>query len=170
MKWSAPRDFLGQEVSFVQGRNKDNRNKEMMRVHASGLLGAVGFVSIAPDDPKVMQNSRHTIYEAGMGNLIERLGRSWEENRRGGKTQARLAEYEYNKRRCIRVETYHTERLPQAYSWRAVVYFDRETKLPIRTENYDWPTQAVPGGDLLETFSYIDMRFNLGLTDAAFNY
>jgi hypothetical protein len=165
MKWAAPKEFVGQEVCYVQGRNKD-----MMRVHPTGFLGIAGFVSIDPRDPKVMQNSRHTIYEAGLGNLIESMARAWEADRRLGKTQARIGEYEYNKRRCLRVETWYTERLAQAYCWRSVVYFDHETKLPIRTENYDWPRPGVPGGDLLETFSYIDLRFNLGLTDAAFNY
>jgi hypothetical protein len=166
MKWSSPRESQGQEVCYVQGRNNNQ-----MRVHASGFLGVAGFVSIDPRDPKVMQNSRHTIHEAGIGNLIERLGRSWEEDRRLGVTDARIAEYEYNKRRCTRVETFHTKRLPQAYCWRSVVYFDKETKLPIRTETYDFPRQGGPReGDLLETFSYIDLRFNLGLTDAAFNY
>jgi hypothetical protein len=166
MKWAAPRESQGQEVCYVQGKNNN-----MMRVHASGLLGVAGFVAIDPNDPKVMKNSRHTIHEAGLGNLIERLGRSWEEDRRQGMTQARIAEYEYNRRRCVRVETYHTKVLPQAYCWRAVVYFDKETKLPIRTENYDFPRQGgPPGGELLETFSYVDLRFNLGLTDAAFNY
>jgi hypothetical protein len=166
MKWAAPRESQGQEVCYVQGKNNN-----MMRVHASGILGVAGFVAIDPNDPKVMKNSRHTINEAGIGKLIERLGRSWEADRQQGVTQARVAEYEYNKRRCIRVETYHTKVLPQAYCWRAVVYFDKETKLPIRTENYDFPRQGgPPGGDLLETFSYIEMRFNLGLTDAAFNY
>jgi hypothetical protein len=166
MKWSAPKESAGQEVCFVQGRNNDQ-----MRVHATGLGSIVGFVSIDPRDPKVMQNSRHTIYEAGLGNLIERLARSWEEDRRIGKTQSRVAEYDYNKRRCVRVETYHTERIPQAYCWRSVVYFDQQTKLPIRTETYDWPRQGgPPGGDLLETFSYIDLRFNVGLNDTAFNY
>jgi Protein of unknown function (DUF1571) len=166
MKWATPRESQGQEVCYVQGKNNN-----MMRVHASGILGVAGFVAIDPNDPKVMKNSRHTIQEAGIGNLIERLGRSWEEDRRRGVTQARVAEYEYNKRRCIRVETYHTKVLPGAYCWRAVVFFDKETKLPIRTENYDFPRQGgPPGGELLETFSYIDLRFNVGLTDAAFNY
>jgi Protein of unknown function (DUF1571) len=167
MKWSAPRDSLGQEVCYVQGRNNN-----MMRVHPSGILGGMaGFVNIDPRDPKVMQNSRHTIHEAGLGNMIERLARSWEEDRRQGITQARVAEYEYNKRRCIRVETYHTRQMPQAYCWRTVVFFDKETKLPIRTETYDFPHPGgPPAGDLLETFSYIDVRYNVGLTDAAFNY
>jgi hypothetical protein len=165
MRWSAPRESAGQEVCFVHGRNNNQ-----MRVHANGILGVAGFVSIDPRDPKVMQNSRHTIYEAGLGNTIERMARAWDEERRAGKTQARIAEYEYAKRRCVRVETYYTERVPQAYCWRSVVYFDKENKLPIRTEAYDWPRAGVPGGDLLESFSHIDLRFNVGLTDAAFNY
>ena len=31
-------------------------------------------------------------------------------------------------------------------------------------------TPAARRGDLLESFSYIDMRFNLGLSDQAFSY
>src|SRR5438105_14581093 len=53
MKWHGPRQFVGQEVCYVHGRNNS-----MMRVHASGILGVAGFVSIDPRDPKVMQHSR----------------------------------------------------------------------------------------------------------------
>ena len=45
----------------------------------------------------------------------------------------------------------------------------KESKLPIRLENYDWPVQGgTEGGELLETFSYVNLRFNVGLKDADF--
>jgi hypothetical protein len=51
-----------------------------------------------------------------------------------------------------------------------VIYFDKETWLPVRTESYDWPRQGGPAeGELLECFSYIDMRPNVGLQEAMFN-
>ena len=49
------------------------------------------------------------------------------------------------------------------------MYFDKELKLPVRVEVYDWPTpNGNPKGELLECYSYINLKFNLGLTDAAF--
>jgi hypothetical protein len=164
LKWYGPKQFAGQEVSYVAGRNGN-----MMSVHSTGLMGAVGFVKIAPNDPRVLQHSRHTITEAGIGNLIERYATRWEAERRQNKTQVRLADYEYNKRRCSRVECIHPEKTPDAYCYRNIVYFDKETRLPIRTESYDWPRQGgPPGGDLLEAFSFVDLRFNVNLNDAAF--
>ena len=57
---------------------------------------------------------------------------------------------------------------PQLYCHRCVVYVDKELKLPVRVEVYDWPTpRGNPTGDLLECYSYTNLRFNLGLTDAA---
>jgi hypothetical protein len=165
MKWAAPRQFAGQEVAYVQGRNNN-----MMRVHASGLLGAVGWVSIAPNDPRALEHSRHTITETGIGNMIERFRTDWTRDRQANKTQVRTGEFEYAGRRCTRVEAVRLERPAQAYCYRVVVYFDRETSLPIRAECYDWPRQGGPQeGELLESFSYVNLQFNRGLNDAVFN-
>ena len=166
MRWLAPQDAVGREVAYVVGRNKGN-----MRVHDNKGFGKmVGFVSIAPNDPRVLEHSRHTIVEAGIGNLIEQFARTWEVERRMGKTRVQMAEYEYNQKRCVRVETALTERTPQAYCYRSVVYFDKQTRLPIRVECYDWPRQGgPPGGDLLETFSYANLQLNVAVNEAIFN-
>ena len=51
-----------------------------------------------------------------------------------------------------------------------MIYLEKESKLPIRLENYDWPRQGGPaGGELLEMFSYINIAWNTGLKDADFN-
>jgi hypothetical protein len=167
MRWAAPRQFAGQEVCFVKGRNKD-----MMRVHSTGIIsGAVGFVSISPRDPRALEHSRHTIEEAGLGNLIVQLQQDWLRSRQVNKTQVRLAEFKYDNRPCTRVELIALERGPQVYCYRALVYFDQQTHLPIRMECYDWPRQGgSPEGDLLESFSYANLRLNVGLGEADFNY
>jgi hypothetical protein len=168
MKWIGPKDMVGQEVAYVHGRNKNQ-----MRVYA-GNKGAlpkmVGWVSIDPRDKRVLENSNHTITEAGIANMMEQLARSWQAERAQGKTQVQTAEYEYAQRRCIRVEAVRTERSPNAYCYRSVVYFDKEFRLPIRVENYDWPRPGgPPQGDLLECYSYVNLRFNVGLNDQLFN-
>jgi hypothetical protein len=164
MRWLAPRELVGQEVSFIYGRNGN-------KMHVNFAKGFKKVISpwIDPLDPRVLQHSRHNIYEAGIGNLIEMTIKNMEMERNLNKTQVRIADYTYNNRPCYRIESVRTERNERYYSYRSVLYLDKETKLPIRTENYDWPTQGgAEGGDLLEVFSFIDLRTNAGLTDADF--
>jgi outer membrane lipoprotein-sorting protein len=67
------------------------------------------------------------------------------------------------------METVHRANTGQFYCYRTVVYFDKQTKLPVRFEAYDWPAAGgTPGGEKLECYSYVDVKFNVGLTDAAF--
>jgi hypothetical protein len=167
MRWLRPSQSAGQEACYVAGRNNG-----MMRAHSTGLIGKVGFVTIAPDDPRAMQASRHAITEAGIGNLIERLGRGWQLESQLNRTQVQLAEYEYDKKRCTRVETIHSDNAGnQITFYRTVVYFDQATRLPVRIENYDWPrTPGDRAGKLIESYSYADLRFNVGLGEETFNH
>jgi hypothetical protein len=165
MRWLGPKGFAGQEVAYVQGKNNN-----MMRVRSSGVLGTFGFVSISPRDPRALEHSRHTITEAGLGNLINQTYQDWAALRQAGKAQVRLGEYRYDNRLCTRVEVIR-ERSPQAYCYRGVLYFDKQTHLPIRMEAYDWPRAGGPAdGELLEAFSYVGLQLNVGLPDATFNY
>jgi hypothetical protein len=167
LRWMAPKASAGQEVCYVAGRNNG-----MMRVHTTGLLGAMGFMNLDPRDPRAQEGNRHAITEAGIGHLIEQYSQGWEQLRRWNRTQVRIAEYDYNRRRCTRVEAIHLENIGgQLPFQRSVVYFDKENRLPIRVENYDWPRQGgAQGGELLEEYSYADLRLNVGLGDQHFNY
>ena len=86
------------------------------------------------------------------------------------KAQVQTAEYNCNGRRCIRVETKRPERTDQVYCYRGLLYLDKESKLPIRMDNFDWPVSGGSAdGELLESFNYVDLRFNVGLTDEFFH-
>jgi hypothetical protein len=165
--WQRPRALAGQEACYVAGRNNG-----MLRAHSTGFLGVAGFVSLDPNDPRCLENSRHAITEAGIGNLIDRFGKGWEGERRLNRTQVGLAEYKYDERRCVRVETIHPDNGGgQFHFYRSLVYFDKQTHLPIRVENYDWPRRGGdPNGDLVESYSYTGLRLNVRLPDSVFNH
>jgi hypothetical protein len=166
LRWQEPRAKAGQEACYVAGRNSGK-----MRVRSTGLAGAIGFVSLDPDDPRVKENSKHRITEAGIGNLLTRYAERWENERRTNQTTVKIAEYEYNKRRCWRVETTHPPRSADKFAfYRNVLYFDKETKLPTRVECYDWPRQDGAAGELVEVYSYVNVRLNVGLGDETFNH
>ena len=165
LRWQAPRDLAGQEVCYVTGRNNGQ-----MRVRSAGALGVVGFVSLDPNDPRARKNSRHSITEAGLGNMLQRLTTGWENERRLNATQVQLATYEYNKRKCTRVETVHPSNPNRQFLYyRTVVYFDKETHLPVRMECYDWPRRNGDKGEAVEVYSYVNLRVNEGLSDEVFN-
>lgn len=167
LHWLGPQAIAGQEACYVAGRNNGQ-----MRVHATGIRAVAGFVSLDPRDPRVMQNNRHPITDAGIGNLIERFSQRWENEKRLNQTQVRVGEYDYNQRRCTRVEMIHpANNANQFYAYRSVIYFDKDSHLPIRVENYDWPRQGGPAdGELLECYSYVNLRLNVGLGEEVFNH
>lgn len=165
MRWQAPRANAGTEAIFVTGKNNNK-----MRVHAKGIKGLAGWVSIDVNDNRVFENSRHNIIEAGIGNLLDQTIKLWEKERPLDKTQVKVAEYKYNNRLCLRIETTRTERRQEFYCYRSVLYIDKESKIPIRSECYDWPHQGGQAdGELMEMFSFVDLRFNVGLTDRDFD-
>jgi hypothetical protein len=164
-KWLEPSGLAGQEVCYVAGRNNDK-----LRVRPRGLLGAVGFVTLDVNDPRARATSAHPITEAGIGNLIEQFAAGWERERRWNMTEVHLGEYVFDHRRCIRVETTHPTNPDNRFlHFRDVVFFDKETHLPVRMEAYGWPRHPGDTGDLLEMYSYAGLRSNVGLGEAMFN-
>lgn len=167
MKWLEPEKSKGQEVVFVQGKNN---NKMKVKSNVLGQGKILGWIAIDPNDERVTQHSRHTILEAGIGNMIDQHIRQWETDRRIGKTKVNVQPFVWIDRKCVRIELTRTEKDPAFYCYRTVIFLEQESKMPILLENYDWPTNGGPQeGELLEKFGYVNLRFNTGLKDAEFN-
>lgn len=164
LRWMSPEQDKGQEVVYVQGKNN---NKMRVKSRRTGILG---FMSIDVNDPKVTQNSRHTIVEAGIGNMIEQTIKAWEMDRNSGKARALPpAQASYNNRPCTKIEVVHLENNGRD-PYRSVIYLEKVSKMPIRLENYGWPQRGgAESGELLEEFSYAYIQFNTGLSDNDFN-
>jgi hypothetical protein len=166
LDWQAPRDVVGTQACYVAGRY-DGR----MRVHTTGVAGLLGFVSIDLNDSQVMEHSRHAITEAGFGNLIDRFGHCWETAKKKSKAEVKIATYEYNHRRCTRIETtYPDPKTAPDSVWRSVLYLDKETHLPVRCECYDFPRDGAKEGELIEMYSFVNVQLNAGLPDDVFKH
>ena len=168
MRWLAPKKQQNQEVAFVVGKNN---NKMRVKSSILGLSnGGLLWVSIDPNDPRVLQHSRHTIYEAGIGNMIDQNLKHWEASRKIANSKVDISESKYNNRDCIRIEVTALRPESSTYCYRSVIYLEKDSKLPIRLENYAQPRDgSQPGGDLLEEFSYVNLQFNVGLTAKDFD-
>lgn len=167
LRCESPDDDKGMEVCYVEGRNQG-----MMRVHPAGISGILGFWSVDPHDPRAFEKNRHCITEAGFGHLLESTARYWEMERRLNKTLVHITDDEVGSRACTRIETVHPDRSAGSfYGYRCVLWLDQATLLPAGAETYDWPRQdGSEGGDLLESYRYLDVRCNLGLGDDTFSH
>jgi hypothetical protein len=161
LKFVAPKSAVGREAIYVAGRNNGK-----MRAKGGGALNLVGFVNLDPHDPRAMHGTRHSITEVGIGYMLERLALA----RGAGRSLAPVSvgDAVFHNRPCARVEVIDPSADGVRVPYRSVIYFDKDTNLPIRYEAYDRPKAGNPSGDLIESCSYLDCRFNLNLTDAAF--
>jgi hypothetical protein len=164
MKWQQP--YEGREAIYVDGQYGGK-----LMVHSTGLEKTVaGTVALDPRGEMAMENSRHAITEAGLGNLINQLCTRWESERKLGKTQVELKDLKVDGRSCVCVKTLHPNEPRNFTYYRARVFFDKETSLPIRFEAYDWPRRGgAADGDLVEEYTYRDLKFNISLTANDFN-
>ena len=165
LRWEGTGPDKGMEVSYVEGRNQG-----MMRVRPPGLLGVLGFWSVSTRDPRVFEKNRHSITEAGLGTLLETTSHYWEMERRLDRTEVHISDDQIGGRICTRIETIHPDRnAGPYYGYRCVLWIDKTTLLPLGAEMYDWPRiGGNKNGDLLESYRYLNLRFNIGLGDSAF--
>jgi Protein of unknown function (DUF1571) len=68
------------------------------------------------------------------------------------------------------IETIHPRRGPQFLFHKVKLYIDKELDVPIRFEAYDWP--ARPGVEplLMEEYTYMNLRLNVGLRERDFDH
>ena len=86
-----------------------------------------------------------------------------------GKTVIHITDDTLASRPCARIETVHPDRTAgKFYGYRCVLWLDKTTHLPAGAETYDWPRDGRSQPDLLERYRYLDLRYNVALTDEVF--
>ena len=58
---------------------------------------------------------------------------------------------------------------PELLFYQAKVYMDEELNVPIRYVAYDWPKPNQQKLDVIEEYNYLNLKLNVGLTDADFD-
>jgi hypothetical protein len=72
-------------------------------------------------------------------------------------------------RRCTMIETTHPQKLPEFLFYRVRLFIDDEVGLPIHFEAYDWPSSPDAQAEMVEEYSYRDLKLNVGLGDHDFD-
>jgi len=155
----------GRKVMFVKGQNGGQ-----MQVKESGLASLVGAISVDPNGTLAMAESKYPITMIGMENMTRRLLSEW----LGATTRPDITVKFYPNARignlqCQVVESTHTDAIKSRGIYRARLYIDKATGLPIRIQEFGFPKRKGQEPQLLSDYSYLNIQTNLGLTAKHFD-
>jgi len=161
-----PEDVAGREVIYVDGANKN----ELQAHEGKGIRARLGTFSFNPTSAIAMEGNRYPITQIGIANLTHRLIEVAEHDKQFGECDVQIRKNgKVNNRVCTIIEVTHPIPRRNFLFHKAVIYVDDEMNVPIRYEAYSWP--KVPGGPptLDEEYTYVNMKLNVGLTNADFD-
>lgn len=169
MKYLKPSSLKGREVIYIKGQNNGK-----LIAHEGGLKGRfTPSLFLDPNGALAMMGQRYPITDIGIERLCQKLIARGRNDRATGMCQVTQQPATINKRPATRIELTHPVKKPQLDFHLARIFVDDESGFPVRYEAYDWP--ATPGSpisqnELIEEFTYVRVKFNVGLTDADFDY
>lgn len=162
-----PDAVKGREVIFVEGANNGK-----MVAHEGGLKGSfLPTVWLKPDSALAMAGNRYPITEAGVETLVMRLIEKGQRDRKQDECQVEFRpSAKINGRVCTLLKVVHPVQRDHFDFHRAEIFVDNEYQVPVRYAAYVWPT--TPGGEapLLEEYTYLNMKLNVGLKDIDFDH
>jgi hypothetical protein len=165
MHFLGPPEMKGQEVIFVEGQNNGR-----MWAHGVGIEAHFGTVSLKPDGIVAMKNQRYPLTELGIFNMTRRLVEVGEDNKRYGECEVKFYEgAKINGRVCTMIEVVHPVPRRNFLFHLARIFVDKELNLPIRYESYDWPKEVGGPPELIEEYTYLNLKLDNGFTDADFS-
>lgn len=156
----------GREIIFVEGRNNN-----LMRAHeGSGLASLVGTISLPIDGPDARKENRYPINMVGMTNLIDKIVEQWEYEGQFGEIEVKqYPQAKLGNLNCIALESSHPQPRKQFRYQMTRLYIDKDSKLPVRVEQYEFPAQPGTAPVLVEEYTYTNIRVNLQFSDADFD-
>jgi Protein of unknown function (DUF1571) len=163
--FAIPDAVSGMEVGYTGAK----RNAKVLYKKA-GPAGQKGLMKLDPADPKFLADNRHPVTEWGMGPILETIATATaREKSLNNPVETYTSDYQFAKRNVTKYEILCRRPHALRYAARMVVYLDKETKLPIRFEAYDEPKNGALVGELLEVYSFTDLKFNTGLGENIFD-
>jgi hypothetical protein len=164
VRFARPDSAAGMEVLYSAAA-RDGK----VRYRPAGIAGRKGFQKLDVDDSQFLAANRHPVPEWGIGGILDRVANAVaREKTLNNPVEVYTAEYQFAGRAVTRYEI--LTRRPHAFrsAARMIVYVDNQTRLPVRFEAYDDPKPGNPTGDLLEAYSYTDLKWNTGLGESTF--
>lgn len=166
MAFLKPATVKGREVIYVENQNNGN-----IVAHEGGMKGRfLPTVNLDPLGMMAMRGQRYPITDVGLENLVVKLIEKGERDRKREECEVKFQQgAKVGDRDCTMLSVKHHEQRPYFDFHIAQVFLDNEMNIPIRYCAYDWPNAAGGNPVLLEEYTYMNIKTNIGLTDADFD-
>lgn len=158
-------EHAGREVLYVEGQNNN-----MMLAHETGLKALVGTVQVDPQGQMALAEARYPVTRIGLKNLAKGIAAQWERESAFGECEVKYyPEAKLGEQPVLVIESSHPTKRNQFKFAVTRLWLDKETRMPVRVQQYDF--SPAPGGQpvLVEEYTYTDVEPNVRLTDADFD-
>jgi len=165
LKFLKPASVLDREVLWVEGQNNGK-----MRAHEGGPARRfTPTVSLDPTGALAMRGNLYPVTEIGIENLVVKLIEKGTRDKKLGPCEVEFKKgAKINSRVCTIINVKHEKPNAGFDFHHAQVFLDDELNVPIRYVAYGWPGKD-GAKQLLEEYTYIDLKINPNLTDMDFN-
>jgi hypothetical protein len=166
MKFLKPSEMAGRECIWIEGANEGK-----LWAHETPGLKNIFTARLDPTGWMAMQGNRYPITEAGVETLTARLVEKGERDRHRGECEVKFFKgAKINGRMCTLLQVTHPVKRPYFDFYQAEIFVDDEMQIPVRYAAFLWP--ETPGGErvLEEEYTYFNVKTNVGLTDADFDW
>jgi hypothetical protein len=166
IRFLKPSSVKGREVIYVEGKNEGN-----LIAHEGGFKGRfLPTVTIPPTGMLAMRGQRYPMTEVGVENLIVKLIERGQKARQQSDVQCEFRKNARVKDRiCTVLQVTSPTKVEGLDFYQAQVFIDDQLSLPIRYIAYDWPKRTGAPLEVIEEYNYLDLKVNVGLTDADFD-
>ncbi|QDT07615.1 hypothetical protein K227x_60430 [Rubripirellula lacrimiformis] len=142
-----------------------------MAVHEVGMFLGLKTIWLNPTGMIAMQGQRFPISEIGLVKLVEKLIERGEQDRGNPDIRVSISEghrFDDRDTRLIEVRRSKPNDQPDDFS-KAEIVVDPEQQLILRYRSFGWPAGEEEEAPLLESYSYHDLKTNVGLSDIDFD-
>lgn len=156
----------GREALYIDGQNDGK-----VVAHDVGIKRLLaGTLNLDPKGGLAMEDCRHPITQAGIGPLLNTLEERWSCELDPSESQVAFDEVKLaGSRPGLLIETTHPRKSPSFMFHQVRLFIDRDLGLPVRFEAYDWPSSPQATPELVEEYTYSDLKLNVGLRDIDFD-
>jgi hypothetical protein len=134
------------------------------------VKGLVGTVQLLPTSPQAMDENRYPVTRLGLANLLNTIIEQWEAESKFGESDVQyFPEAKVGQTACQVIEASHPQPRRQFKFHKTRLYLDKQTKLPIRVEQFSWPARAGDQAPLVEMYMYSNLKTNASLSERDFD-
>mgnify|MGYP006117187657 FL=1 len=166
MYFVKPAAVKGREVLYVAGQNNGK-----MCAHEGGTKGRlIPSVWLAPNGVIAMKGQRYPLSEIGIENLVVKLIERGLRDRTRDECEVEFRRgAKINGRECTIIQVTHPRRRPYFDFHIARIFIDNQYNVPIRYAAYDWPKAANAKPEVVEEYTYLNLKINVGLSEEDFD-